>query len=50
MSKHLGFKKLAGKVTREYERKGVSKKKARLWGRETAAKVAREKGLARGKH
>ena len=37
------FDKLAAKVTREYEAKGVSPETARKWGRATAAKVYREK-------
>ena len=37
------FDKLAEKVTREYEKKGVSKQTAEKWGRATAAKVYREK-------
>lgn len=38
------FDKLSNKVTREYEKKGVSAKKARQIGNATAGKVAREKG------
>lgn len=38
------FGKLSGAVTREYERKGYSKAKARKIGRATAGKIAREKG------
>ena len=37
------FDKLADKVTREYEKKGVSRATAEKWGRATAAKVYREK-------
>ena len=37
------FDRLAEKVTREYEKKGVSKATAEKWGRATATKVAREK-------
>jgi hypothetical protein len=37
------FDRLAEKVTREYEKKGVSKATAEKWGRATAAKVYREK-------
>ena len=37
------FDKLAGRVEREYERKGVSKKTAEKWGKATAGKVFREK-------
>lgn len=37
------FNKLAGKVEREYEREGVSRKKAEEWGKATAGKVWREK-------
>ena len=37
------FDKLAAKITREYETKGVSPEAARKWGRATAAKVYREK-------
>lgn len=44
------FDKLADKVTREYEKKGVSPQKAREWGRATAGKVARAKhGKGKGK-
>lgn len=43
MSKHLGFKKLANRIAKEYEKKGYSVKTSTLWGKETAAKVAREK-------
>lgn len=39
-----GFRRLEERVTREYEREGVSPAKARYIGRATAAKVAREKG------
>ncbi len=39
----IGFNGLAHMVAREYERKGISTRTAELWGRETAAKVAREK-------
>ena len=45
-SKHIGFSALAERVTREYERKGVSKKHAEEIGKETAGKVAR---LIKGK-
>jgi hypothetical protein len=38
-----GFRKLKNKVTRSYERKGYSKKRAEYIGRATAGKVAREK-------
>ena len=38
-----GFNRLAGKVTRSYERKGVPKKRAEYIGKATAGKVAREK-------
>ena len=37
------FDRLADKVTRAYEKKGVTKATAEKWGRATAAKVAREK-------
>ncbi len=37
------FDRLADKVSREYEKKGVSPATAEKWGRATAAKVAREK-------
>ena len=37
------FDRLAEKVAREYEKKGVSKATAEKWGRGTAAKVYREK-------
>lgn len=43
-TKHIGFDALARRVAREYEGKGFSRKTARKWGRETAAKVFREKG------
>lgn len=39
----IGFDKLAAKIAREYEKKGISPKKAKLFGVETAAKVKREK-------
>jgi hypothetical protein len=38
-----GFNKLKNKVTRNYEKKGYSKKRAEYIGRATAGKVAREK-------
>ena len=42
------FDKLANHVTREYEARGVPAERAKLWGEETAAKVARKKGKAPG--
>jgi hypothetical protein len=42
-----GFKKLDKKITREYEKKGYSKKKAQYIGRATAGEVAREKRAKR---
>jgi hypothetical protein len=41
-TRHIGFRGLDTKVTREYEKKGYSKAKAELYGRETAAKVYHE--------
>ena len=41
------FDRLADKVTRAYEKKGVTKATAEKWGRATAAKVAREKEEAK---
>jgi len=41
--KRSGFSVLSGTVTREYERKGYSKKRASKIGHATAGKVAREK-------
>lgn len=38
-----GFNRLSGKVTRSYEKKGYSKKRAEYIGKATAGKVAREK-------
>lgn len=38
-----GFSRLANRVTREYEGKGYSRKRAQRIGRATAGKVAREK-------
>jgi len=38
-----GFKALANKVAREYEKKGVPRAKAIEWGRGTAAKIYRMK-------
>lgn len=40
--KHMGFKKLETRIEREYLAKGVSLKTAKLYGKETAAKVYRE--------
>ena len=40
---HIGFDALANKVSREYQRKGYSKRTADLYGKETAAKVLHEK-------
>ena len=40
--KHIGFEKLSERVAREYERKGYSRKRAELIGRETAGKVEHE--------
>ena len=37
-----GFKRLANKVAREYEKKGVPAPRAKLYGKETAAKVYHE--------
>lgn len=37
------FNRLSRKVTREYEKKGYSKKTAERYGRATAGKVANEK-------
>lgn len=45
--KHIGFERLAHRVEREYLRKGYSLKRAREWGRATAAKVYRERGHRR---
>lgn len=42
-----GFNRLKNKVTRSYERKGYSKKRATYIGRATAGKVAREKRAKR---
>lgn len=42
-SKHIGFKRLSNKITREYRHKGFSKSRARHIGDATAGKVAREK-------
>lgn len=41
--KRPGFAGLAARITREYERKGYSRSRARQIGRATAGKVAREK-------
>lgn len=38
-----GFKRLKGKVAREYEKKGYSRARANRIGAATAGKVAREK-------
>jgi len=44
MSKeHPGFKGLSNKVEKEYEKKGVSKKKAKEIGKKVAGKIANEK-------
>jgi hypothetical protein len=43
-TKHLTFGGLSGKITREYERKGYSKKRASAIGHATAGKIARRKG------
>ena len=40
--KHLGFKRLEHRIEHEYERKGVPKETAILYGKETAAKVFKE--------
>lgn len=40
---HIGFDKLARKIAKEYEKKGVTKKKAVAWGKDTAADVWRAK-------
>jgi hypothetical protein len=42
-----GFKKLDSSITKEYEKKGYSKRKAEYIGRATAGKVAREKRARR---
>jgi hypothetical protein len=42
--RHVGFKALSTKVTREYERKGYSASRARRIGNATAGKIARRKG------
>ena len=43
------FDRLSEKVTREYEKKGVSKATAEKWGRATAAKVKQnQEGKADG--
>jgi hypothetical protein len=42
--KHLGFKGLARRVSHEYLLKGYSKARAEKIGKETAAKVYRERG------
>lgn len=39
--KHLGFKAVEGKIAKEYEAKGVSKKKAEKIGGAIAASAAR---------
>lgn len=39
----IGFNQLAGKVTREYERRGYSHKRAQEIGKATAGQVARAK-------
>lgn len=46
--KKIGFKGLSNRVTREYERKGVSASTARKWGRATAGKVRAEQRRKRG--
>ena len=43
------FNKLAGKVEREYEKKGLSKTKAQEIGKATAGKVARAKHRKKGR-
>lgn len=40
--KHPGFKAVSGKITKEYEKKGVSDKKAKEIGVATAGKIANE--------
>jgi hypothetical protein len=45
--KHISFGGLSGNVTREYERKGYSKKRAQKIGRATAGKIARIKARRR---
>lgn len=40
--KHPGFKKVAGKIEQEYEKKGMSAVKAEKIGAATAGKIARE--------
>jgi hypothetical protein len=47
--KHIGFSVLSGEVTREYERKGYSKKRASVIGHDVAGKVARIKNARRVK-
>lgn len=42
-SKHIGFDTLAKRIEREYEKKGITRKNAKKFGKETAAKVYREK-------
>ena len=41
-TKHIGSKRLAAKVTRSYERKGMSAKRAKYIGGAVAGKVYRE--------
>ena len=47
--KHLGYGRLSGIITREYERKGYSKGRASKIGHATAGKVAAAKRAKRGK-
>jgi len=39
MAKKSRFERLAEKIAREYEAKGIPKEKAEEWGRATAAKI-----------
>lgn len=41
--RRIGFKKLEGRVAREYRRKGYSAKRAAYIGKATAGKVARQR-------
>lgn len=42
-TKHIGFRGLENKVTREYEKKGYGARRARAIGKATAGKVATAK-------